>query len=104
MEATENRIKTLEKRMEKAENKITEIEKNVIELDKNVTTVQLASQKDIHQIFQSLEKIEKNTEKINKEVEEIKYKPAKKWDSIVGTIITVIVSTIVGYFLAKGGL
>lgn len=38
------------------------------------------------------------------EVEEIKSKPAKRWDSIVEKILTVVIAALVGYVLARLGL
>lgn len=90
--ATESRIKTLEDKVEKVERKITNIEK---EMAKSTTEISI--------IFTMLNEIKADTKAIASDLQELKLKPAKRWDSIVGTIITVIVSTIVGYFLAKGG-
>ena len=38
------------------------------------------------------------------DVEEIKAKPAKRWDTLVATIITALVSAVAGFILAKLGL
>ncbi|GFN34648.1 hypothetical protein [Tepidimicrobium xylanilyticum] len=88
----ENRLKALEDRVEKVEKKITNIEK---EMAKSTTEISV--------IFKMLNEIEADTKTITSDLQELKLKPAKRWDSIVGTIITVVVSTIIGYFLAKGG-
>lgn len=38
------------------------------------------------------------------EMQELKAKPAKRWESIVTTALTVIVSAVIGYFMARLGL
>ena len=34
----------------------------------------------------------------------LEYKPAKRWDALVGQIIAVIVAAVLGFIIAKGGL
>lgn len=46
----------------------------------------------------------KKMDKMTSDMEEIKGKPAKRWDSVVSTIITVILTAVVTYFLTKAGL
>lgn len=53
------------------------------------------------------EKVESTGEKVDGlcvDVQEIKQKPGKRWETIVTTVLTVIVSAVVGYFLARIGL
>lgn len=53
------------------------------------------------------EKVESTGEKVDGlcvDVQEIKQKPGKRWETIVTTVLTVIVSAVVGYFLARVGL
>lgn len=53
------------------------------------------------------EKVESTGEKVDGlcvDVQEIKQKPGKRWETIVTTILTVLVSAVVGYFLARIGL
>ena len=45
-----------------------------------------------------------NVKTLTTEVEQIKEKPAKRWDTLVATIITALVSAVAGFILAKLGL
>lgn len=38
------------------------------------------------------------------EVEDLKEKPAKRWENLVGQIITIIAAAVIGFVLAKIGL
>lgn len=40
---------------------------------------------------------------LSEDLEEIKEKPGKRWDSVVLTVITVMVTAVVTYFLTKFG-
>lgn len=53
------------------------------------------------------EKVESTGEKVDGlcvDVQEIKQKPGKRWEAIVTTVLTALVSAVVGYFLARIGL
>lgn len=41
---------------------------------------------------------------LTNEVEELKEKPAKRWDNLVGTIIAGIAGAVLGFFLSQIGL
>ena len=41
---------------------------------------------------------------LTNEVEELKEKPGKRWDSLVGQVIGIVVAAVVGFLLAKIGL
>ena len=41
---------------------------------------------------------------LTNEVEELKEKPGKRWDGLVGQIIGIVVAAVVGFLLAKIGL
>lgn len=38
------------------------------------------------------------------EMKELKEKPGKRWEAVITTALTVIVSAVIGYFLARLGL
>nr|DAH22412.1 MAG TPA: hypothetical protein [Caudoviricetes sp.] len=53
------------------------------------------------------EKVETTGDKVDglcTDVQELKAKPGKRWEQIVTTALTVIVSAVIGYFLARIGL
>lgn len=53
------------------------------------------------------EKVENTGNKVDglcTDVQELKAKPGKRWEQIVTTALTVIVSAVIGYFLARIGL
>ncbi len=53
------------------------------------------------------EKVESTGEKVDGlcvDVQEIKQKPGKRWETIVTTVLTALISAVVGYFLARLGL
>jgi len=66
---------------------------------------------DIHELTISVKELALETKamredlnKIDNRVLAIESKPAKKWDSVVSTIVTIVISAIVGFVLAKIGL
>ena len=69
---------------------------------------QKALTESVHSLALSIERLtsaqrttDAKVESLSRDVEEIKEKPAKRWDSAVGTIITAILSAAVGFFLAN---
>ena len=52
----------------------------------------------------ALQSTERKVDGVKADVDEIKAKPAKRWDSAVGTIIAVVITAIVTYFLTTAGL
>ena len=43
-------------------------------------------------------------DELSADIEEIKGRPAKKWDSVASTLLTVIITAIVTFILAKIGI
>ena len=52
----------------------------------------------------SLKSTERKVDGVKADVDEIKAKPGRRWDSAVGTIIAVVITAIVTYFLTTAGL
>lgn len=46
----------------------------------------------------------KKMDKLTQEVEEIKEKPAKRWDNVVGVFITAVATAIITFLLTRLGL
>jgi uncharacterized protein YoxC len=53
---------------------------------------------------EQLKEMNKSVSRLTGEVEELKEKPAKRWDSIVGQIVAIIVAAALGYLLSQFGL
>ena len=51
-----------------------------------------------------MESMQKELEKHGKRLEAIEQEPAENWKSAVKTVITVLISAVVTYFLTHGGL
>lgn len=47
---------------------------------------------------------EKKVDSLTTDVDEMKAKPAKRWDSLTGIVISVIVTALITYVLTKAGL
>ena len=53
------------------------------------------------------EKVESTGEKVDglcEDVQEIKQKPGKRWETVVGQVISVLIAAVLGYVLAHFGL
>lgn len=51
-----------------------------------------------------LKSTNKKMDKLTQEVEEIKEKPAKRWDSVVGIFITAVATAIITFLITRLGL
>ena len=51
-----------------------------------------------------LKSTNKKRDKLTQEVEEIKEKPAKRWDNVVGVFITAVATAIITFLLTRLGL
>lgn len=83
------RIDTLEHKQEATDNKIENIYELTISV-KEIATEMKAMREDMA--------------KIDNRVHAIEEKPVKRYDTIVGQVISIIVAGVVGFFLAKFGL
>lgn len=83
------RIDTLEHNIENTGNKIENIYELTISV-KEIATEMKAMREDMA--------------KIDNRVHAIEDKPSKRYDTIVGQVISLIISAIVGFFLAKFGM
>lgn len=57
----------------------------------------------IREMTLSLSSMQKELEKQGTRLEAIEEEPADKWRTLSKTVLTVIASAVIGYFLAKGG-
>jgi len=81
--------------------------KNIIDKLGNLTTnisEMKADNKEIISQLPSLTHKVETLEQLSEDVAELKEKPAKKWDGMTEKIISIVVSAVVGFLLAKIGL
>jgi peptidoglycan hydrolase CwlO-like protein len=89
LKEVEDRSKGNSRRIESLENKVENLA--------DVVGVLQAMQKD-------LEHLSKDVTETRNDVKELKEKPAKRWEDLVGKIIWGVVGAVLTFILAKGGL
>lgn len=88
-----------DKRISNIENRVSRLEDEVQELHKNTAV----SKQEIKMIFNILNEIKDSIKDIAKDLGNLKEKPANRWESVVTTVITMLVTAAVTYFLAIRG-
>lgn len=89
-------LKEVEDRSKGNTRRIETLEKKVDDIGQVVGVLQ-AMQKD-------LEHLSKDVTETRNDVKELKEKPAKRWEDLVGKIIWGVVGAVLTFILAKGGL
>lgn len=92
----EHRLTEVEERSKSNSHRLNEVEKRQDNLDKLVATVEVLAVKESN--------VENDVKEIKNDVKSLTNKPAKRWDSLVNQLITIIVAAIAGFILAKFGL
>ena len=92
----ERRLTEVEDRSKTNSKRLDEMEKRQDNLDELVGTVKVLAVRE--------ENVENDVKEIKSDVKSLTSKPAKRWDSLVNQIITIIVAAIAGFILAKIGL
>lgn len=92
----EHRLTEVEERAKSNQHRLDEMEKRQDNLDELVGTVKVLAVRE--------ETVENTVKEIKDDVKSIKEKPAKRWESIVTQVVSIIVAAIVGFILAKIGL
>lgn len=92
----EHRLTEVESRSKSNMHRLDEMEKRQDNLDELVGTVKVLALRE--------ENVEKDVKEIKDDVKDIKEKPAKRWESVVTQIVSILVAAVLGYFLAKIGL
>lgn len=92
----EHRLTEVEERSKSNTHRLGEVEGRQNDLDKLVSTVAVLAEREKH--------VESNVEEIKGDVKSLKSKPAKRWENFVTQVITILVSAIAGFILAKIGL
>lgn len=89
-------LAALEQRSESNSHRLDALEKQTQAVSDLATSVAVMAQK-----------VEDTGGKVNwlcTEMKELKEKPGKRWEAVITTALTVIVSAVIGYFLARLGL
>ena len=92
----EHRLTTVEDRSKSNTHRLDEMERRQDNLDELVGTVKVLAVRE--------ENVENDVKEIKSDVKSLTSKPAKRWDSLVNQIITIVVAAIAGFILAKLGL
>ena len=92
----EHRLTEVEERSKSNKHRLDAVEKTQSDLSKLVTTVGILATKE--------EAIETTVKEIKSDVKSLTGKPGKRWEKVVETITTIVVSALIGFVLAKIGL
>jgi predicted nucleic acid-binding Zn-ribbon protein len=92
----EHRLTEVEERSKSNSHRLDDMEKRQDNLDDLVSTVKVLAVRE--------EKVESDVKEIKSDVKSLTSKPAKRWDSLVNQLITIVVAAIAGFILAKLGL
>ena len=92
----EHRLTAVEDRSKSNQHRIDEMEKRQDNLDELVGTVKVLAVRE--------ENVETDVKEIKNDVKSLTSKPGQRWERMIETIITVTVSALVGFLLAKFGI
>ena len=92
----EHRLTEVEERTKSNTHRIDDLERRQDNLDELVSTVKVLAVRE--------ENVESDVKEIKTDVTNLADKPAKRWESLVGTVLTTIVAAVVGFLLAKLGM
>lgn len=94
--SVEHRLTEVEARSKSNAHRLDDMEKRQDDLDELVSTVKVLAVRE--------ENVENDVKEIKNDVKSLTSKPAKRWDSLVNQLITIIVAVVAGFILAKLGL
>ena len=92
----EHRLTEVEERSKSNSHRLDEVEKRQDNLEKLTSTVEVLAVRE--------KNVENDVKEIKNDVKSLTSKPAKRWDSLVNQLITILVAAIAGFILAKFGL
>lgn len=92
----EKRLTEVEARSKSNTRRLDEVEKKQDDLSELVGTVKVLATRE--------EQVETDVKEIKNDVKILTNKPAKRWESLVSQIITILIAAIAGFVLAKIGL
>lgn len=91
----EHRLTAVEDRSKSNTKRLDDLEKRQDNLDDLVSTVKVLAVRE--------EAVENDVKEIKNDVKSLASKPAKRWESLVNQVITILVAAIAGFILAKFG-
>ncbi len=92
----EHRLTEVEARSKSNTKRLDDMEKRQDDLDELVSTVKVLAVRE--------ENVENDVKEIKSDVKSLTSKPAKRWDSLVNQLITIVIAAVAGFILAKIGL
>ena len=92
----EKRLTEVEARSKSNAHRLDDVEKKQNDLSELVVTVGKLATRE--------ERVESDVKEIKNDVKTLTSKPAKRWESLVSQLITLIVAAVVGFILARIGL
>lgn len=92
----EQRLTEVEARSKSNSHRIDDLEKRQDNLDELVSTVKVLAVRE--------ENVETDVKEIKSDVKSLTEKPAKRWESIISTIITTLIAAILGFIMARLGM
>lgn len=97
MEITnEHRLTEVEARSKSNTKRLDELEHRMTKIEEQNTTVAVL---DVR-----MKALEVKIDGLCAQVESIKAKPAKRWENLIGQVITLIAAAVIGFILARIGL
>lgn len=90
------RLSAVEQRSKSNSHRLEELEKQTEAVNHLATSMAVMA-----------EKVESTGEKVDGlciDVQEIKQKPGKRWETVVGQVISILIAAVFGYVLARMGL
>ena len=92
----EHRLTAVEDRSKSNQHRLDLMEKRQDDLEELTSTVKVLAVRE--------ENVENDVKEIKNDVKKLTSKPGQRWEKVVETIITIVVSALVGFILAKIGL
>lgn len=92
----ERRLTEVENRAKSNSHRIDELERRQDNLDELVGTVKVLAVRE--------RQVEIDVKEIKSDVKSLASKPARRWEMLVTQVLTVLISAIIGFILAKLGL
>ena len=92
----EHRLTEVEERSKSNTHRLDEVEKRQGDLENLVGTVKVLAVRE--------ERMETDVKEIKADVKSLTEKPAKRWDDLVGKVISVVVGALIGFLLTQIGL
>jgi hypothetical protein len=92
----EHRLTEVEGRSKSNSHRLDDMEKRQDDLDELVSVVKVLAVRE--------EAVENDVKEIKSDVKSLTSKPAKRWDSLVNQLITILVAALAGFVLAQIGL